>query len=388
MLPPQTVIGCAVAVISSAVQSFGITLQRKSHLISNQHAHSHQKKRNMWLLGFFLFIVTNVLGSLIQITTLPLIILSPLQSIGLIFNSIFGCMFLGERFTYKLVTGTVVIALGAFLIAYHGNVPPLPPQDQLPAQRFKEVVQKLTALSFGSWFITTFVVMGFLLMINSILTTRQKILSSRKKRTKSTFPLICRYLFIKGINYGLISGSLTAHTFLFAKSILDVVVATVWNHPQGAGRSLFAGGAIPYLLLVFMLAIIGCQLAAFNLGLAQILTTILYPLCFLVYNLINLINDLLFNQLLHDRMTVSQLLWVLVGLSGVLVGVVLISCNGDLKDDFTDRSMDELLYHLKFPYTNVIAGEAVSSQGLQLRKLEPNITFEAQQLWSAVELYT
>ena len=87
-------------------------------------------------------------------------------------------------------------------------------------------------------------------------------------------------------------------------------------------------------------------------------------------------------------MTVSQLLWVLVGLSGVLVGVVLISCNGDLKDDFTDRSMDELLYHLKFPYTNVIAGEVANSQSLQLRKLEPNITFEAQQLWSAVELYT
>lgn len=386
MLPTQIVVGCTVAVISSAVQSFGITLQRKSHLISNQHAHSHQKKRNMWLIGFFLFIVTNILGSLVQITTLPLIILSPLQSIGLIFNSIFGCIFLDELFTYKLVMGTVVIAMGAFLIAYHGNVPPLPPQDELPSRKFDEVVHKLVAPSFGSWFITTFVVIGLLLLINSILTTRQRILSTRKKRTKSSFPLIAYYSFIKGINFGLISGTLTAHIFLFAKSILDVVVATIWNNPHGAGRSLFAGGAVPYVLLALMLVIVGCQLTAFNLGLSQILTTVLYPLCFLVYNLINLVNDLLFNQLLGTRMTVGQLLWILFGLSGVLFGVVLISRNDEAKDDHKERSMDELLYYLKFPYTNIIAGDDIT-QALQ-RKHEPHITFEAQQLWSAVEVFT
>lgn len=337
----------------------------------------------MWLLGFLLFIVTNVLGSLIQITTLPLIILSPLQSIGLIFNSFFGCLFLGEHFTHKLVVGTTVIALGAFMIAYHGNVPPLPPQDDVPAHRFKEVVHKLIAPSFGSWFVMTFMAIGVLLAVNSVMTKRQKFLTTSKKRTRSTYPLVARYQFIKGINYGVISGTLTAHTFLFAKSILDVVVATVWNNPQGAGRSIFAGGVLPYLLLALMLAIVGCQLTAFNLGLAQILTTVLYPLCFLVYNLINLLNDLLFNELLHDRMTLGQLLWVLVGLSGVLFGVVLISCNDDQKDESRDHSMDELLYHLKFPYTSVVS----SNRDLHMAKLEPNITFEAQQLWSAVELY-
>ena len=35
--------------------------------------------------------------------------------------------------------------------------------------------------------------------------------------------------------------------------------------------------ALPYLLL---LSIVGLQLTAFNLGLAQITTAILYPLCF------------------------------------------------------------------------------------------------------------
>lgn len=111
-------LGCGVAVVSSALQSLGITLQRKSHLLpihitedggdggitdeSSQSSDSnddniniyhknYKLKKNMWLFGFFLFIISNILGSLIQITTLPLIILSPLQSIGLIFNSLLSC---------------------------------------------------------------------------------------------------------------------------------------------------------------------------------------------------------------------------------------------------------------------------------------------------------
>ena len=94
-----------------------------------------------------LFIIANVLGSIIQISTLPLIILSPLQSIGLIFNSILSCLLLpGDHFTNKLWVGTGIISLGAIIIAYNGNVnstpsnsllKPLPPIDE----RFHLILQ-------------------------------------------------------------------------------------------------------------------------------------------------------------------------------------------------------------------------------------------------------
>lgn len=80
------------------------------------------------------------------------------------------------------------------------------------------------------------------------------------------------------MNYGIISGTLTAHTFLFAKSIIDVIIETILHE---SFKNLFTiTNALPYLLLLTMLSIVGLQLTAFNLGLAQITTAILYPLCF------------------------------------------------------------------------------------------------------------
>jgi multidrug transporter EmrE-like cation transporter len=128
--------------------------------------------------------------------------------------------------------------------------------------------------------------------------------------------------FIQGINYGIVSGTLTAHTFLFAKSIIDVLLQSLLN------KSNIFTNFTPYLLLAIMLSIIGLQLTAFNLGLAKISTSVLYPLCFLVFNLFNLINDLMFNELLPEKMTYSQLHKVIFGLTSVLCGVVLLSWDG------------------------------------------------------------
>ncbi|ABN66331.2 predicted protein, partial [Scheffersomyces stipitis CBS 6054] len=386
------VLGCSVAVISSGIQSLGITLQRKSHLLhitinkstrrsAPQHLHHrHQRyKRNMWLFGFMLFIVANILGSLIQITTLPLIILSPLQSIGLIFNSILSCLMLpGEVFTRKLAVGTVVIAVGAFSIAYNGNVPPLvdsdPPKDI--AQRFDDVMAHLLLPAFMSWFIFTFVMVAILLGINWLYLTK-KINQPNSINHTPIIPIVLgpnKYQFIKGINYGIISGTLTAHTFLFAKSIIDVIFESIL---QNTSSSFPLSNLTPYILLLTMLAIIGCQLTAFNLGLKQISTSILYPLCFLVYNLVNLVNDLNFNSLLIDhRMSIAQFAWIVVGLIAVLCGVVIISWDSAFgtappTELETINIEDEDLLYMKFPYTtaskvSTIPDEVLSYEQSQL----------------------
>lgn len=350
------ILGCSVAVISSAIQSLGITLQRKSHLIpyhSLSTTHTHQYKRNMWLFGFILFIIANILGSLIQITTLPLIILSPLQSIGLIFNSILSCMLLpGEVFTRKLAIGTAIIAIGAFIIAFNGNTE----QVDVPGdtdEKFAIIIGKLTLPVFLSWFIFTFIAIASLLSVNWILTKRRHHLKL-KRQSRSTVKLLNYYQFAKGVNYGVISGTLTAHTFLFAKSLIDTIVETILSKSH---FKQITANLTPYILLFVMLSIIGCQLTAFNLGLSQILTSILYPLCFLVYNLCNLINDVTFNSLIADhKMSLKQLTWVVLGLFGVLFGVILISWDSAFgsapKDRIQLTSEDELILYSKFPYTD------------------------------------
>lgn len=274
-------LGCLVAVVSLAIQLLGITLQRQSHIEIGVH---HQRKRTLWLLGLTLFIVANVFGLLIQITTLPLIILLPLQSIGLIFNLVFSCLLLHEPFTWKLGVGTVVIAVGATTIAYNGQTPTN--HDPLEV-----VVRKLTAPAFVLWFSTTLIVALLLCLLN----------------------LACvRRRVVRGFTFGMISGILTAHTFLFAKLIIDAVVALM--------RTAL-GNPTCYVLLATMLTIIGCQLAAFNLGLKYLSTLIIYPFCFFVFNLVNLVNDVVYNSLDVG----ASLAWVVFGLVLVLFGVVLIS---------------------------------------------------------------
>ncbi|CAN3373665.1 hypothetical protein DIURU_005469 [Diutina rugosa] len=292
-------LGCIVAVVSSAIQSLGITFQRKSHIDIGA---PHYRNQTLWFMGFAMFIVANVLGSLIQISTLPLIILSPLQSIGLIFNSVFSCMLLNESFTPKLGWGTAVIAVGATIIAYNGQTPEH--HDSL-----KIVVDKLLRPAFFSWFIVTIAVVIILFAFNYWL---------------------IRSRVVRGFIFGIISGILTAHTFLFAKSIVDSVISSLKSA---------LGNPVCYILLLLMLTIIGFQLTAFNLGLKQLSTSILYPFCFFVFNLVNLINDVVFNSVPMS----SSLVWVIIGLVAVLIGVLLISWDSVDEEEARAREREPLV---------------------------------------------
>lgn len=398
------ILGCCVAIVSSAIQSLGITLQRKSHLINyhhvlpgettgnsdeqldgtptyQQHQNLHHHKRNMWLCGFFLFIIANILGSLIQITTLPLIILSPLQSIGLIFNSILSCMLLpGENFTQKLGYGTAIISIGAFIIAYNGSTTPVEIPGKDANEKFVIILNKLSRPAFLIWFIGTFITILFLLLINWILTQRINHLKFKltRRQFKSNIQLINKYQFIKGVNFGFISGTLTAHTFLFAKSLIDTIVEIIMNNSHDLKQ--LSTNFTPLFLLLTMLSIIGFQLTAFNMGLAQILTSILYPLCFLVYNLINLINDVAYNSLLADKiMSLKQLAWVIIGLFAVLCGVVLISWDGAFgntsnKED-SYLSEEEFILNLKFPYNRPNYHDDTNTKSLNTRLLAHSLEY-------------
>lgn len=78
-------IGVIVGVISTSLQAIGLTLQRKSHLLEDEKAPYEIRrppyKRRRWQLGMLMFVVANIVGSTIQLTTLPLPVLSTLQAV-------------------------------------------------------------------------------------------------------------------------------------------------------------------------------------------------------------------------------------------------------------------------------------------------------------------
>lgn len=70
-----------------------------------------------------IFISSNLLGSLFQIASLPVVILAPLGAVSLLWNAFFARLLLGDVFSPYMIFGTTAIAGGAVLIAIFGIVP-------------------------------------------------------------------------------------------------------------------------------------------------------------------------------------------------------------------------------------------------------------------------
>jgi len=125
--PPEIAIstGIIIALVASLVQSFGLTIQRKSHLQNEASPQSQRRRdwqRPLWLAGFAVFITSNVLGSVFQIGALPIVVLAPLGAVSLLWNAFFARFLLGDHFSRYLIIGTILIAGGAVLIAIFGVV--------------------------------------------------------------------------------------------------------------------------------------------------------------------------------------------------------------------------------------------------------------------------
>ncbi|KAJ7293572.1 hypothetical protein C8J57DRAFT_1269377 [Mycena rebaudengoi] len=119
-------LGITVGLVASFIQSLGLTVQRKSHVLNESlpvHQQRVEHRRPLWLLGFAIFISSNIIGSLVQIASLPVVILAPLGAVSLLWNAFFARLLLGDVFSPWMILGTFFIAGGAILIAVFGIVP-------------------------------------------------------------------------------------------------------------------------------------------------------------------------------------------------------------------------------------------------------------------------
>ncbi|KAH7930962.1 hypothetical protein BV22DRAFT_1190732 [Leucogyrophana mollusca] len=118
-------LGIFIGLLASFVQSLGLAIQRRSHVLNSQLPEPERKvehRRPLWLLGFAIFLSSNIFGSFIQIASLPVVILAPLGAVSLLWNALFARLLLRP----PLILGTALIAGGAALIAVYGIVPETP----------------------------------------------------------------------------------------------------------------------------------------------------------------------------------------------------------------------------------------------------------------------
>ncbi|KAK0257272.1 hypothetical protein B0A54_07331 [Friedmanniomyces endolithicus] len=299
-------IGILVGLCSTCIQSLGLTLQRKSHMLEDEKLPSDAPRRpayrrRRWQIGMLLFLMANIIGSTIQITTLPLPLLSTLQASGLVFNSLLASLLLGEAWTWRTGYGTMLVAAGAVLISLFSALPE-------PSHSLRQLIELLGHRGFLVWFILSLVLIIALLVLDLVL---RKIVPPGKRESP-------RLQLVRGMSYGAISGILAAHALLLAKSAVELVVRSVTD-----SRNEFSGYQSWLLILAFLVLALS-QLYYLHLGLRLISTSVLYPFVFCIYNIVAILDGLIYFRQM-DRLPPLHAGLIALGTVILLAGVLALS---------------------------------------------------------------
>ncbi|KAI0384455.1 hypothetical protein F5Y04DRAFT_229958 [Hypomontagnella monticulosa] len=296
-------IGILVGLISTSVQSLGLTLQRKSHMLEDEkYPLEFQRpayRRRRWQLGMGMFVISNIFGSTIQISTLPLPVLSTLQAAGLVFNSICATIILNEPFTRWSFYGTALVTTGAALIAIFGAIPS-------PAHSLRELLDLM-----GRWpFILWMSLQGVLVISMAIVIDVVNHISSLSQNS--------RFRLARGLVFGCISGILSAHSLLFAKSAVELVIRTI---ADGDNQFVYWQS---WMILFGLVALALSQLYYLHRGLKLVSTSVLYPLVFCIYNIIAILDGLIYFRQ-TDLITPLHGWLIALGTAILLSGVLALS---------------------------------------------------------------
>ncbi len=246
-----------------------------------------------------MFIISNLVGSTIQITTLPLPVLSTLQASGLVFNSICATLILGEPFTRWSLGGTLLVASGAILIAIFGAIPE-------PAHSLDQLLQLLVRRPFVVWMVLQAILVIAVILVAEFLSRLPNISSSPRIR------------LLRGLAYGCISGILSAHSLLVAKSAVELLVRTIIDRINQFNRWQ------SWAILVGLVTLALTQLYYLHRGLKLVSTSVLYPLVFCIYNIIAILDGLIYFKQ-TDRLSALHACLIALGTAILLSGVLALS---------------------------------------------------------------
>lgn len=272
-----------------------------------------------------MFVVANIVGSTVQITTLPLPVLSTLQASGLVFNSICASIILSEPFTRYSLIGTILVAVGALLIALFGAIAE-------PSHNLDQLLALLGRQHFLGWMFSTGVVVVLLIFATWLL----------KRMYPRTTP---RLRLVRGMFFGCVSGILSAHSLLIAKSAVELLVRTIVDRHNQFDR--WQSWMILIGLVVFALT----QLYYMHRGLKLVSTSVLYPLVFCVYNIIAIVDGLIyFHQ--SDRLSNLHAGLIALGTVVLLAGVVCLSWRlEDSEEEPASPVASKHMGHVPLPQT-------------------------------------
>ncbi|TIA83950.1 hypothetical protein E3P98_00483 [Wallemia ichthyophaga] len=242
-------------------------------------------------------------GTIIQLASLPLIVLAPLGAISLLPNVVFARVLLKDK-RRELLQGIVLIVIGATLIAYHSDVTP---EQHLSYDRLMELFNRSVNQAY--------------LAIQSLATLAALGVAhiwdrSRTQSAAEATPLIgedrkARYNG-PAVLFASCSGVLSGMCLLLAKGGIDGII-------ENSEWRVLLHWQIGLLLAVLAIAAV-VQLYYLNLALKCSDPSLISPLAFCFYNVSSILNGLVFfDQYSHTSTT--DLMTISAGTVTLLVGV-------------------------------------------------------------------
>ncbi|KAI0068198.1 hypothetical protein BV25DRAFT_1793338 [Artomyces pyxidatus] len=364
-------VGIVVGLLASCVQSLGLTVQRKSHVLNQalpEHLQRVEHRRPLWLLGFAIFFFSNILGSIFQIASLPVVILAPLGAVSLLWNAFFARLLLGDVFSPWMILGTLLIAGGAVLIAVFGIVPE-------PTHSLEDLLVLFRRPAFVAYFsLLAFAVVVCLVITHIaefsyrrrhgsialpvtpplsptlVATTSSTDLTMERtplldrKRLHSAAPSIAsshraappsRTPLLISLSFASFSGILSGMCLIFAKSGVELLLLTV------SGDNQFWRWQA-WMLVLGLVGFALLQLWYLHKALTLADPTIVCPLAFCFYNLSSIVNGLVyFDQ--FSLLPAWHIALVVVGIGILLGGVWVVSFQSVDVGTWTDEDDEETL---------------------------------------------
>jgi magnesium transporter len=217
---------------------------------------------------------------------------------GLVFNSICASVVLNEPFTRYSFVGTVLVTIGALLIGIFGSMTE-------PSHNLDQLLQLLVRRPFILWLIGTGLIILCVIAASWFL---QRAWHRQTPRSR----------LWRGMCYGFISGILSAHCLLVAKSAVELLVRTVVDRLNQFNRWQ------SWIILLGLVFLALAQLWFLHRGLKLCSTSVLYPFVFCIYNIIAIIDGLIyFNQ--SSRLSAFQAGLIALGTVILLTGVLSLS---------------------------------------------------------------
>lgn len=213
------------------------------------------------------------------------------------------------------------MCVGAVLIATFGAI-------EEPAHSLNQLLRLLQRRAFILWMVGTAAFALVILLGSRLLRSYYyHSLHRSKSATGLRGPnhprqhpsmLQSRLKLVRGLSYGLVSGILSAHSLLLAKSAVELLVRTVIDRANQFNRWQ------SWAILMSMITLALTQMFYLHNGLKLCSTSVLYPFVFCIYNIIAILDGLIYFRQV-SQLAGSDAGLIAVGTVVLLSGVLCLS---------------------------------------------------------------